>query len=91
MAAKNESADAKRTLIRLTGGWETEHFRDENPKLPIRATATADGYAEFDAEKKQLTSVLLVLHGNYRNVPPWDSAKPTAAVVEWKLEAAKPK
>jgi hypothetical protein len=84
-----EKADAKRVLIRLTGTWETEHFREDNPKLPIRADAKADGYAEYDPAKKQVTSLLLVLKGNYRNVPPWDTVKSTAGVVEWQLDSEK--
>jgi hypothetical protein len=89
-ACRIEGVTEGRILIHMIGGWQTEHFRDGDPKLPIRARSVADGYAEYDPVKKQLTSFLLVFHGTYRNVPPWDGVKKTGGVVEWRLKPAKP-
>jgi hypothetical protein len=89
LTCKIESVEANRVLIQLKGKWETEHFREGDRQLPIRAAAAADGYMEYDPAKKQVTSLLLVLRGAYRSVPPWDTPRSTAGVIEWKLAPTK--
>jgi hypothetical protein len=70
--------------VRLTGSWEATHYREEDPKLPIRTAATAEGVMFLDAGGKSVRSLLLVFKGTYRNIPPYDkTTQPTAAVVEW--------
>lgn len=70
-------------VIQLAGKWESTHFRDGNPKFPITATAAGDGLMVYDTTTKQLTAVLVVLKGVYKN---GTAATPTAAVVEWQAE-----
>lgn len=90
LTCRIQRVETDRIFIRLDGNLKTEHFRDGDPKLPIRATAEFEGYAYYDTVKKQMTSLLLVFHGSYRNVPPWDQPKATASVVEWNLKANQP-
>jgi len=70
-------------VIRFEGKWESEHFRDGDPKFPINASASGTGIAVFDRKKAEMRSVLFVLNGTYRN---GRVAKPTASVVEWQTE-----
>jgi hypothetical protein len=70
-------------VTKFTGTWESRHLRDGNAKFPISATATGDGIAVYDTAKKEMTSVLFVLKGTYKNGA---VTTPTAAVVEWQIE-----
>ena len=85
-----EAVSGTTVLVRYRGKWETAHDRDGGAKAPVRCAATAEGLAVYDTSAGQLRSLLLVFQGTYRGVPPWDSAKPTAAVVEWRSSAAHP-
>lgn len=69
--------------VSYTGTLESLHFRDGDPKLPIRVKATLEGVGHYDREKKELTSLRWVLSGTYRNVPPWDKPRAFGSVVEW--------
>ena len=70
--------------VRLTGSWEATHYREEDPKLPVRTAATAEGVMFLDAGGKSVRALLLVFKGTYRNIPPYDkTTQPTAGVVEW--------
>jgi hypothetical protein len=86
LRAEVDRVDGGLARVRLSGTWETLHHRDNDPKLPIRAAAKAEGVAFVDAASKQVRALLLVFEGTYRNVPPWDEPKPTAAVVEWRAK-----
>jgi hypothetical protein len=81
-----ESVEADRNRVRYTGNLESLHYRDGDPKLPIRAAASAEGFGEWDRKQNRLTMLVLVFRGSYRNVPPWDQPKPFGGVVEWQLE-----
>ena len=81
-----ERRELDKVIIRMKGNWESEHFRDGDPKLPIRANASAEGYCIYDAAAKSMTSFLMVFRGAFRNVPPWNNSRQTAAVVEWTLK-----
>ncbi len=86
LSAKVLRADDEIVVIRFTGKWESKHFRDNDPKFPITATATGTGIGVFDRKKGSLASALFVLGGTYKN---GTANTLTAAVVEW--QAAKPK
>ena len=70
------------TVIRLTGTWESKHFRDGNKNFPITTSTTGEGIAVYDPTEKRVTSLVWVLKGTYR-MGPKGAAVPTAAVVEW--------
>lgn len=67
-------------VIRYRGVWESRHNRDNNPKFPIRATATGEGIGVYDPTAKRMRSLIWVLTGSYRN---GSGATPTASVIEW--------
>lgn len=67
-------------VVRYRGSWESKHDRDNNPKFPIRATATGDGVGVYDPAAKRVQSMIWVLTGTYRN---GNQATPTASVIEW--------
>lgn len=83
-----EAVSGARTLLRFRGRWETAHDRDGGTKAPVKCAATAEGLAEYDADTGQVEALLLVFRGTFRGVPPWDDAKATGAVVEWRRTAA---
>src|SRR5262249_51828090 len=65
--------------IRLTGRWESQHLRDGDAKFPVRTEAKAEGEATYDVWTGNARSFLMVFHGTYRHVPPWDKPQATAA------------
>jgi hypothetical protein len=71
------------TVIRLNGKWESKHLRDGNEKYPIRASATGDGVAVYNSQKREMESVLFVLKGTYQN---GTTTTATALIVEWQKE-----
>src|SRR5262249_37663665 len=81
-----ESVESGRIWIRYTGNLESLHDRDGNQKLPIRAAASLEGFGEWDRSQNRLSALVLVFHGSYRNVPPWDQPKGSGGVVEWKFD-----
>ncbi len=83
LTAKVESVTAGRALVRLTGRLETQHNRDGDPKFPIRASATIEGLAIYDAPNHPPSALLLVTAGEYRR-----SAAPqaTAGFIDWRAE-----
>lgn len=83
LAAEVLRTDDEFIIVRLTGKWESKHFRDGDPKFPIAANAAGTGIAVYDRKKKGLQSVLFVLKGQYKN---GTAATATAAVVEWRVE-----
>jgi hypothetical protein len=85
--ARSEVTERGWTRIRYTGTLESQHNRDGDPKLPIRSKADIEGLGRFDPKARRLTSLLLVFHGEYRTIPPWDKPKPFAAAAEWHLAA----
>lgn len=83
LAAKIVRVEGGVAVIRYAGQWNTAHNRDGDPKYPIRTEATGEAVGVFDVEKKKLTALVWVLNGYYRNSPPGDRPRPTAAVIEW--------
>jgi hypothetical protein len=83
-----DSTKGDHIWLRLDGRWETKHLRDpENPKTVIRTAGKAEGMACCDRTTKQMLSLLLVFHGTFRSIPPWDQSRDTAAIVEWQSAA----
>ena len=70
-------------VIRYSGAWETFHNRDDDPKYPIRTAATGEGVGVVDTTTGKLTAMAWVMSGTFRNSPPADQPRKTAAVVEW--------
>ena len=70
-------------VIRYTGKWETAHNRDGDLKLPIRTHASGEGVGVFDTRTGRMTEMVWLLKGTYRNSPPADKPRATAAVIEW--------
>ena len=72
------------TVIRYSGEWDALHHRDNDPKFPIRGTATGEGVGVYDPAAKRMRSVVFLLRGSYKN----GTANPLgiASVVEWQAE-----
>jgi hypothetical protein len=83
VTAKVERVADGYAVIRYTGIWETAHDRDGDPKFPIRTAATGEGVGVYDTKTGRLRAVAWVLSGTFRNSPPADKPRPTAALVEW--------
>ena len=83
LTAKIESVSDGRALIRLTGRLESQHNRDGDPKSPIHAEAALEGMAVYDVAAKQIQSLLIVSHGNYRRS---SATQATAGVIEWRAK-----
>lgn len=83
VTAKVERAGDGFAVVRYAGAWESFHNRDDDPKYPIRTVATGEGVGVVDAKTGKLSAMVWVLSGVYRNSPPADGPRKTAAVVEW--------
>jgi hypothetical protein len=84
LLARVESVSADHVLVRLAGKWETAHQYEGKTSF---GWASAEGVAQYDTGRKTLRSLTLVLSRAFRSPPPYDTAdRPTAAVVEWRLE-----
>jgi hypothetical protein len=83
LAAKVVRRTGDVAIVRYAGCWEAKHFRDGDPRFPIRSTAAGDGVAVFDLKEKTIREVVWVLRGSYDNSTAWG----TAAVVEWSEKA----
>jgi hypothetical protein len=70
-------------VVRYTGEWATAHNRDGDPKFPIRTAATGEGVGVFDGQTGKIAALVWLVKGNYRNSPPDDQPRSTAAVIEW--------
>ena len=83
ISAKVERVENGIVVIRYTAKWATSHNRDGDPRLPIRTTASGEGVGVLDTNTGKLTAMEWILNGTFRNSPPADRARPTAAVIEW--------
>lgn len=84
LKATVESVTAGLVKVRLKGAWEaTRMYPSGTEKRPTLSSSKAEGRAVYDAEKKELKSLLLVFDGTWRPVPPYDAPKHAASVVEW--------
>lgn len=86
VAAKVERVTGDTTVVRYSGRWESAHNRDGDPKYPIRATATGEGVAVFDARTGTMTEIVWVLTGTYANGPATERPRTIGAVIEWTSE-----
>jgi hypothetical protein len=84
LTATADDLSGGQAVLRLAGKWDVVHMAEGDAKRPIRASATAEGFALVDPRQQALTSLLLVFDGTYRHFPPWDSSRRTGAVVEWR-------
>ncbi len=83
LMAKVESVSDGRALVRFTGQLETQHNRDGDPKFPIRASATIEGFAWYGARGHAPRTLLLLTKGEYcRSATP----QATAGVIDWRAE-----
>ncbi|MBX7106724.1 MAG: hypothetical protein K1X57_21800 [Gemmataceae bacterium] len=83
LQAEVESVEGDLARIRLTGRWLADWVHDGNEHSV--GTASADGIAVFDMEKKSLKSLLMVFDGTYNYaVPP--RPQTVAAVVRWRRD-----
>ncbi len=89
MQARVVAIETNRILIRLDGLFASEHYRENNPKLPISSSASATGYVTYDPLKKKMDTILIVFKGDYKNVPPWNTRSRFASVLEWQRAPAK--
>jgi len=70
-------------VVRYAGEWETAHNRDHDPRFPIRTAATGEGVGVFDGRSGKPIALVWLVRGSYRNSPPDDQSRSTAAVIEW--------
>jgi len=87
LQAKVASVEGGRARILLSGKWKAAGFWAGEKSKPQGASATAEGVAVYDVEKKTMRSLFIVLDGKV-----WGESEKTArgtgAVVEWTLETA---
>ncbi len=76
--AKVESVKGGKARILLSGTWEAEGVREG---VPYAGSATSEGVALYDAEKKSLLSLLLVFTGKYGGAR---ETRESGGVVEWR-------
>ena len=91
LTAKIESVKDGRARIRLTGTFEAvKLYKEQN--LSFRATATASGIADYDADAKSMLSLLVVFQGAYQQgaQPEKQKARPFGAVAEWHRKVTLP-
>src|SRR5262249_5878634 len=87
LSAKVEAIKDGRARIRLTGTFEAvKLFKEQN--LSFRSTATVTGFAEYELEAKNLSSLLIVFQGAYQQgaQPETQKGRPFGAVAEWHRE-----
>jgi len=80
LSARVVRRDGDLAIISYAGCWEAKHFRDGDPRFPIRSAATGDGVGAFDLKANALREMAWVLRGSYDNGTRWE----TAAVLEWR-------
>jgi len=80
LQAKVESVKGGKARILLSGTWEAEGVREG---VPYSGSATSEGVALYDVEKKSLLSLLLVFTGKYGNAR---ETRESGGVVEWKRQ-----
>jgi hypothetical protein len=87
LRAKVESIEGASARIRLTGKWQAEGLYGGEADKPYHASATADGIAVYDVEKKSMRSLLLVFKGRVwsgRSSPgAAETGRETGGVAEW--------
>jgi hypothetical protein len=69
--------------IRYTGEIATRHVWYLYENKPLFAQARITGVARYDVKARRLLSLLLVLEGTHRGVPPYDAPRPSGAVADW--------
>jgi hypothetical protein len=90
VTAKVERVADGVVVVRFSGEWASAHDRDGNPKYPIRTAATGEAVGIFDAKTGKATALVWLLKGSFRNSPPADRPRATAAVIEWTAAQEKP-
>ena len=87
LQAKVESIKGGKARILLSGKWRAEGLYGGEKGHPHAASATADGFAVYDMEKKSMRSVFLLFSGKV-----WSNseqlARSTGGVLEWTFETA---
>jgi hypothetical protein len=91
LTATVEAVKDGQARVRLAGTFEAvKLFKEQN--LSFRSTATAAGFAEYDLEKKTLSSFLIVFEGAYQQgaQPEVQKGRPFGAVAEWHRKHTSP-
>jgi hypothetical protein len=84
LRAKVESIEDGKARIRLTGTWKAEGLYGGEKGHPYGASATGDGIALYDLEKKSMRSLILVLNGQVGKTSEIvKGGRETGGVVEW--------
>ena len=87
LLAEIESFDERHARIRFTGRWKADWVHDANEHSI--GSATADGFAIYNLEKKTIRLFLMIFDGTY-SYTTGQGQKPrtqnSSAVVRWRLE-----
>jgi hypothetical protein len=86
LKASVESVKRGTAILRFTGRWQMMHLIEGDPKRPTYGTATVEGSAAYDVERKSMRSLLLVFSGTIRSGRPDAPLNRTGAVAEWRAK-----
>jgi len=82
-----ESVKGGKARIVLSGKWRAKGFYGGEKTLPYGASATAEGFAVYDVEKRSMRSVFMLFSGKVWNSSE-QQARSTGGVLEWTFETA---
>lgn len=84
LRARVESIEEGKARIRLTGTWKAEGLYGGEKGHPYGASATGDGVALYDLEKRSMRSLIMVLNGQVGKTSEIvKGGRETGGVVEW--------
>jgi hypothetical protein len=83
LRATVEQIRAGKIYVRVQGELASEHDRDGGQNHPIRTRGRVDGLVVVDQARGEPESLLLIVAGSYRNPPPYDTPRGSAAALTW--------
>ncbi len=84
LRAKVESIEDGKARIRLTGSWKADGLYGGEKGKEYGASATGDGIALYDLEKKSMRSLIMILNGQVGKTSEFvKGGRDTGGVVEW--------
>jgi hypothetical protein len=87
LRAKVESIEDGKARIRLMGTWKAEGLYGGEKGHPHGASATGDGIAVYDLEKRSMRSLIMILDGQVgKTAEIVKGGRETGGVVEWTCE-----
>jgi hypothetical protein len=86
LKASVESVEGGMAILRFSGRWEMMHLIEGDATRPTYGTATAEGSAVYDVERKSMRSLLLIFSGTIRSGRPDAPLNRTGAVAEWRAK-----